>query len=89
MFETFLQNFGTACFNRSSLAVLHSKFLQNTRFKLTLKQTLSKPKPRLIVLIMVFQHIQNEVLIYLVPKVLEPNTKDILIITRSSYFKNS
>ena len=35
--------------------------------------TLSKPKPRLIVLIMVCQHIQNEVLIYLVPKVLEPN----------------
>ena len=89
MFETFLQNSGTACFNRSSLAVLHGKFLQNTRFKLTLKQTLSKPKPRLIVLIMVFQHIQNEVLIYLAPKVLEPNTKDILIITRSSYFKNS
>ena len=89
MFETFLQNSGTACFNRSSLAVLHGKFLQNTRFKLTLKQTLSKPKPRLIVLIMVFQHIKNEVLIYLVPKVLKPNTKDILIITRSSYFKNS
>ena len=60
-------------FNRSSLAILHSKLLQNTRFKLTLKQTLSKPKPRLIVLIMVCQHIQNEVLIYLVPKVLEPN----------------
>ena len=73
MFETFLQNFGTACFDQSSLAVLHSKFQQNTWFKLTLKQTLSKPKPTLIVLIMVYQHIQNEVLIYLVPKVLEPN----------------
>ena len=60
-------------FYRLSLAILHSKFLQNTRFKLTLKQTLSKPKPRLIVLIMVCQHIQNEVLIHLVPKVLEPN----------------
>ena len=86
-FETFLQNSGTMCFDqssltfdqssltfdRSSLAVLHSKFLQNTQFKLTLKQTLSKPKPRLIVLIMVCQHIQNEVLIYLVPKILEPN----------------
>ena len=64
---------GIVCFDRLSLAVLHSKFLQNTRFKLTLKQTLSKPKPRLIVLIMVYQHIQNKVLIYLVPKVLEPN----------------
>ena len=79
-FETFLQNSRTTCFDRlsltfdqSSLAILHSKFLQNTRFKLTLKQTLSKPKPRLIVLIMVCQHIQNEGLIYLVPKVLEPN----------------
>ena len=79
-FETFLKNSGTACFDQSSLtfdrlslAVLHSKFLQNTQFKLTLKQTLSKPKPRLIVLIMVCQHIQNEVLIYLVTKVLEPN----------------
>ena len=36
-------------FDRYNLAVLHNKFLQNTRFKLTLKQTLSKPKPRLIV----------------------------------------
>ena len=60
-------------FDRSSLAVLDNKFLQNTRFKLTLKQTLSKPKPRLIVLIMVCQYIQIEVLIHLVPKVLEPN----------------
>ena len=34
---------------------------------------MSKPKPRLIVLIMVCQHIQSEVLIHLVPKVLEPN----------------
>ena len=41
--------------------------------KLTLKQTLSKSKPRLNVLIMVCQHIQNEVLTRLVPKVLEPN----------------
>ena len=56
-FETFLQNNGTACFARSSLVVLHSKFLQKTRFKLTLKQTLSKPKPKLIVLIMICQHI--------------------------------
>ena len=79
-FETFLQNSRTACFNRSSLtfnrlslAVLHSKFLENTRFKLTLKQILSKPKPRFIVLIMVCQHIQDEILIHLVPKVLEPN----------------
>ena len=37
------------------------------------KKTLSKSKPRLIILIMVCQHIQNEVLIHLVPKVLEPN----------------
>ena len=79
-FETFLQNSRIACFDRSSLTfdplslvVLHSKFLQNTRFKLTLKQTLSKLKPRLIILIMVYQYIQNEVPIYLVPKVLEPN----------------
>ena len=79
-FETFLQNSGTAyfdqsslTFDRSSFAILHSKFLQNTQFKLTLKQTLSKPKPRFIVLIMVCQHIQNEVLIHLVPIVLEPN----------------
>ena len=60
-------------FDRSSLVVLHGKFLQNIWFKLTLKQTLSKSKPRLIVMIMVCQHIQNEVLIYLVPKVLKPN----------------
>jgi len=38
---------------------------------------LSKPKPRLIVLIMVFQHIQIEVLIHLVPKILEPNKFEI------------
>ena len=60
-------------FDQSSLIVLHSKFLQNTRFKLTLKQTLSKPKPRLIVLIKVCQPIKNEVLIHLIPKVFEPN----------------
>ena len=35
---------------------------------------MSKSKSRLIVLIMVCQHIQSEVLIHLVPKVLEPNT---------------
>ena len=65
MFETFLQNSGTTCFDQSSptfdrsgLLVLHSKVLQNTQFNLTLKQTLSKPKPRLIVLIMVCQHIK-------------------------------
>ena len=45
--------------------------------KLILKQTLSKSKPRLNVLIMVCQHIQNEVLIHLVPKVLEPNIYEI------------
>ena len=72
-FETFLQNSRTTCFNQSSLAVLHSKFLENTRFKLTLKQILSKPKPRFVVLIMVCQHIQDEILIHLVPKVLKPN----------------
>ena len=72
-FETFLQNSRTTCFDQSSLAVLHSKFLENTRFKLTLKQILSKPKPRFIVLIMVCQHIQDEILIHLVPKVLKPN----------------
>ena len=34
---------------------------------------MSKSKPRLNVLIKVCRHIQNEVLIHLVPKVLEPN----------------
>ena len=39
-FETFLQNFGTTCFDRlsltfdqSSFAILHSKFLHSARFK--------------------------------------------------------
>ena len=48
-------------------------FLMLLDSKLTLKQTLSKSKPRLNVLIMVCQHIQSKVLIHLVPKVLEPN----------------
>ena len=56
-----------------ALQNLNSNFLQLLDFKLTLKQTLSKSKPRLNVLIMVCQHIQNEVLIRLVPKALEPN----------------
>ena len=66
----FCRIFWSTILDWSSFAVLHNKFLQNTRFKLTLKQTLSKPKPKLIVLIMVCQHIQNEILIDLVPKVL-------------------
>ena len=53
---------------------LNSNFQQLLDFKLTLKHALSKPTPRVIVLIMVCQHIQNEVLIHLVSKVLEPNS---------------
>ena len=48
---------------------------------------MSKPKPRLIVLIMVYQYIQHEVLIHLVPKVLEPNRwllKDLVVSTSSA-----
>ena len=44
----FCRIFWFVIFDRSSLAVLHNKFLQNTQFKLTRKQTLSKPKPILI-----------------------------------------
>ena len=67
----------TICTNFDRLSLILDQLSQtelHTQFKLRLKQTLSKSKPRLTILIMVCQHIQNEVLIYLVPKVLEPNT---------------
>ena len=44
----FCRIFWFVIFDRSSLTVLYNKFLQNTLFKFTLKQTLSKSKPRLI-----------------------------------------
>ena len=57
-----------------ALQKLNSNFLQLLDSKLNLNQTLSKSKLRLNVLIMVCQYIQIEILIYLVPKVLEPNS---------------
>ena len=47
-----------------ALQKLNNNFLQLLDSKLTIKQTLSKSNPRLNVLIMVCQHIQNEVLIH-------------------------
>ena len=79
-FENTAKNFLSAIldqsslfFDRSSLAELNSNFLQLLDSKFTLKKTLSKPKPRLIVLIMVCQHIHNGVPIHLVAKVIESN----------------
>ena len=55
-----------ACFSIDwALHKLNNNFLQLLDSKLTLNQTLSRSKPRLNVLIVVCQHIQNEILIHL------------------------
>ena len=51
-------------FDRSSLADLANKSCNTLDSNFTNNQTLSKSKPRLNVLIMVYQHIQSEALIH-------------------------
>ena len=73
--HTYLQFFIFLIFNQSSLADFVQQILLSLGSNFTLNHTLSKPKPKLYVLIMVCQHNTNRSSNTLVSKVLEPNSR--------------